>query len=156
MGTLESVQQRFTGNDELRNMLAFIGADRIVLREPSEQDMEVALMDLDEDGVLDTVAVDLFGQGNHFLYIVDTDMDNIPDMAYYEIAETGLLEQLDPEASENACVIAASAGLFLCAENESGDSAEIKHQLIEIGHYARQIRQRLLANVNGATERIQA
>lgn len=153
MGTLESVQQRFTGNDELRNMLAFIGADRIVLREPSEQDMEVALMDLDEDGVLDTVAVDLFGQGNHFLYIVDTDMDNIPDMAYYEIAETGLLEQLDSEISENAGTIRVSAQLFLHAMDESSDPSEIISQLGEIGHYARRISQRLLAAVQAGNYR---
>lgn len=153
MGTIESVQLKFIENDELRNILAWIGEDRIVLREQDEQDMEIALMDLDGDRELDTIAIDLFGQGDFPLYVVDADMDGVPDTAYYEIAETGLLEQLDPEASENAGVIAASAGLFLCAENESADPAEIKHQLIEIGHHARRIRQ---AKVYGNTERIQA
>ena len=95
MGTIESVQLKFIENDELRNILAWIGEDRIVLREQDEQDMEIALMDLDGDRELDTIAIDLFGQGDFPLYVVDADMDGVPDTAYYEIAETGLLEQLD-------------------------------------------------------------
>ena len=153
MGTIESMQQRFTENDELRNMLALIGEDRIVLREQDEQDMEIALMDLDEDRELDTIAIDLFGQGDFPLYVVDADMDGVPDTAYYEIAETGLLEQLDPAISENAGIIRVSAQLFLHAMDESSDPLEIISQLGEIGHYARRISQRLLAAVQAGNYR---
>ena len=141
MGTMDQIMPRFTQDEALRDLVSFVGCDMLALRAPGRFPLEIALLDMDEDGDLDAIALEL--SGSCALYFVDADGDGRPDAAYLDRDGMGVLEQLDPSWPEEADMITAAAKLYCQVTSDSCDPPEVIRQLRTLNQDIWPVRYRL-------------
>lgn len=129
MNSMEQILETFTSDPSLQNMLTSIDCHGLTFRENGESSIETALLDMDEDGEPDTVALNISGNETYELYIVDTDSDGVPDAAYLDRESLGVLSQLPEGDPATDTLTEAAAKLFLQTRDSCCAPASIRAQL---------------------------
>ena len=74
MGTVKELKKYMKSDEELRTMLVRSGRHEVLIDLDGDKVADIALVDNNEDGDIDMIAVDVTGNGDFNLYIGDDDV----------------------------------------------------------------------------------
>ena len=143
MGTLRKTRTKLRLDRDLRQMLVRGSRDEILLDLDGDKQADIALIDDDRDGDLDTFALDLTGDGQFNLYLVDTDHNHIPDAILFDREGDGDMELLALGEEVEAAILSAAQELYISLLAEEYLAQDLDAALRELEKEAREARKAL-------------
>ena len=143
MGTLRKTRTKLRLDRDLRKMLVRGSRDEILLDLDGDKQADIALIDDDRDGDLDTFALDLTGDGQFNLYLVDTDHNHIPDAILFDREGDGDMELLALGEEVEAAILSAAQELYISLLAEEYLAQDLDAALRELEKEAREARKAL-------------
>lgn len=140
MGTLLKAKAKFKLDHDLRKLLVRGGRNEILLDLDGDKLADVALIDDDNDGDLDTIAADLAGRGDFDLFLIDSDHNNIPDKILYDEEGNGELKILAMGQEVEEHMIAAAQTIYMLLQAEEIIAERVDAALAELDRNVRAAR----------------
>jgi hypothetical protein len=144
MNDIVKIKQRMKDDPVLGKMVLVSRQKEIFLDLDGDQLADVGLMDTAGDGRVDTLAVDLTGDNEFNLYFMDTRLNDLPDVVFYDEKSNGDLKLVGIGEGVQGTLQHAAARVYRALLSEAYDEKKIETALYELDDLIKDARIRLI------------
>jgi len=133
MSTLSQVKVRMKADREMHKKLVRGGRHEILLDLDGDRVADLALMDENMDGDIDTLAFDLRGSGDFDLYLTDLDGNLVIDRILFDEEGNGEFSEKSWGPQVDGPLLEAATSLYRYLREQSWETARLEELIEEMG-----------------------
>lgn len=143
MGTLLKLKLKMKLDKDLRHTMLKGSKHEILIDLDGDKEPDIAILDTNHDGDIDTFALDLDGDGELGFYVVDSDHNGIPDKILFDTDGDGKLDVFAAGKDVEDAIITAVALVEKAIQDGEYIAAQLDAALDEVEKEVKKTRKAL-------------
>lgn len=144
MNDITKIKQRMKNDDIMKKMVLLSKKNEILLDLDGDHLADIGLMDSVGDGRVDTLAVDLTGDNEFNLYFMDTRLNDLPDVTFYDEKSNGDLKLVGIGEGVQGTLQEAAASVYRTLLAETYEPARVEKALEDLDALVKDAREKLV------------